>query len=373
MRGKGQGATNTDRPTDRLTVRQAAERLGITEDAVRSRIKRGTLASEHHGGRVYVLVGDQGAIDQPDQPTAPFEAERIADLREQVAYLRDQLRREQDAHAEARRLLAGALERIPALEAPMEPSEATEPPEPLSETAHESERTSPPASTGAAQAATEGHSEAEPSLLRERVAVVTVSALPLILAIVLVLLLENSSPPVAMAVLIVLISLSFLVLPAVFGFRLGRKVRSLRFWHNVAPGAALLALLVAIPVTVKLVSMQLNLLATSRAAAVAAGVPPGDFRDVEWGAIVAVSALRAVMVAVPTSFAYSFAAVLGNASRRRRREKLMEDRPSEFPPEAASRPQGWTPRQQAIVGLTGTIISALIGLIGTILTVLANG
>jgi hypothetical protein len=45
----------------------------------------------------------------------------VAELRDQVAYLRDQLRREQDAHAEARRLLAGALERIPALEAPETP------------------------------------------------------------------------------------------------------------------------------------------------------------------------------------------------------------------------------------------------------------
>ena len=48
-------------------------------------------------------------------------------------------------------------------------------------------------------------------------------------------------------------------------------------------------------------------------------------------------------------------------------------RPSDFRPEAVSGTQGWTPRQQAIVGLVETIISALIGLIGTILTVLASG
>ena len=118
MRGGDQGDDwgATDH-TDRMTVREAADRLGITQDAVRSRIKRGTLASGHEGGRVYVLVGDQGASDQPTD-YGDQSAARVDDLREQVAYLRDQLRREQDAHAEARRLLAGALERIPAIEAP---------------------------------------------------------------------------------------------------------------------------------------------------------------------------------------------------------------------------------------------------------------
>jgi hypothetical protein len=50
------------------------------------------------------------------------------DLREQVRYLREQLRREQDAHAEARRIIAGLVQRIPELEAPRE-AEARETPE----------------------------------------------------------------------------------------------------------------------------------------------------------------------------------------------------------------------------------------------------
>ncbi len=45
-------------PTDeRLTVAQAADRLGITEGAVRSRIKRGTLPTERERGTVYVVLG----------------------------------------------------------------------------------------------------------------------------------------------------------------------------------------------------------------------------------------------------------------------------------------------------------------------------
>jgi hypothetical protein len=70
------------------------------------------------------------------------------------------------------------------------------------------------------------------------------------------------------------------------------------------------------------------------------------------------------------SIVYIFAAILGNAVRRRQREKLIEERPSEFPQEVAADARGWTPRHQAIVGLAGTIIASLIGLIGTILTVL---
>jgi hypothetical protein len=121
--GSDQGATRAQR----LTVPEAADRLGLSLDAVRSRIKRGTLPTEREDGRVYVRVGDvrgdQGATDQAtDQP--PNQGELVAELREQVSYLRDQLRREQDAHAEARRLLAGALERIPAIEAPETPESA---------------------------------------------------------------------------------------------------------------------------------------------------------------------------------------------------------------------------------------------------------
>ena len=40
--------------------------------------------------------------------------------------LREQLEAERQAHAEARRLLAAALERIPAIEAPQEPRESPE-------------------------------------------------------------------------------------------------------------------------------------------------------------------------------------------------------------------------------------------------------
>ena len=46
---------------ERLSVEAAAERLGITPDAVRSRIKRGTLWAVRRDGRVEVLLRDAPA------------------------------------------------------------------------------------------------------------------------------------------------------------------------------------------------------------------------------------------------------------------------------------------------------------------------
>ncbi len=44
---------------ERLSVDAAAERLGITPDAVRSRIKRGTLWAVRRDGRVQVVLEDR--------------------------------------------------------------------------------------------------------------------------------------------------------------------------------------------------------------------------------------------------------------------------------------------------------------------------
>jgi len=93
-------------------VGQAADQLGISEGAVRNRIKRGTLQVEREAGRVYVLLAGAASRDRP-----PDEPELVAVLREQLAA-------ERQAHAEARRIIAGLVERIPAIEAPSDEREA---------------------------------------------------------------------------------------------------------------------------------------------------------------------------------------------------------------------------------------------------------
>jgi len=134
----------TDRPepsptVHRVTVPEAAEILGITTDAVRSRMRRGKLRREEgEYGTVYVLLDAKDAHDGQDgqdghstgedgrgtgTPTGGNSRETVEDgplvgeLRERVRSLETQLDHERQANRENRRLLAAALERIPAIEA----------------------------------------------------------------------------------------------------------------------------------------------------------------------------------------------------------------------------------------------------------------
>jgi hypothetical protein len=110
----------------RTTVSEAAEILGISAEAVRGRIRRGTIPVEREGGTVYVLIegterhrttGDQSRTtgDQPSDRT---------DLL--IAELQDRVRSLEEANRENRRIIAALTSRIPAIEAPQESPEAPE-------------------------------------------------------------------------------------------------------------------------------------------------------------------------------------------------------------------------------------------------------
>jgi hypothetical protein len=121
----------------RVTVAQAAEILGVTVEAIRGRIKRGTLEHERHSGTVYVLLDADQSTNRTrpdaDQTTDRLQSDTTALISakdETITALRDQLEAERQAHAEARRIIAGLVERIPAIEAP---SEARESPETVDE------------------------------------------------------------------------------------------------------------------------------------------------------------------------------------------------------------------------------------------------
>jgi hypothetical protein len=104
----------------RLSVQAAAEHLGVSVDAVRSRIRRGTLDSEKgEDGRVFVWLGGDQAPDEP-QRQAEGSRELVEALQAQVEDLQRRLDRETEANRENRRLLAAALERIPEIEPPAE-------------------------------------------------------------------------------------------------------------------------------------------------------------------------------------------------------------------------------------------------------------
>ena len=111
---------------DYLTVAQAAEVLGVSQDAIYKRIQRGTI--EHHKdseGRVFVYLdaSDIPSDTSTDASTDASDGLVVEVLREQVASLQEQLAAEREANRENRRLLAAALERIPhQLEAPQNTS-----------------------------------------------------------------------------------------------------------------------------------------------------------------------------------------------------------------------------------------------------------
>ena len=127
----------------RVTVSEAADILGITAEAVRTRIKRGRLDSvkdpPRPGGTVYVLLeadqtrpntdptlqGQDQTTDQTHPDAAELREELVDELRDRVRYLERALEVEREARTDERRrhdtLMAQLMQRIPELDAPREP------------------------------------------------------------------------------------------------------------------------------------------------------------------------------------------------------------------------------------------------------------
>jgi hypothetical protein len=138
---------------ERVSVPQAADHLGTTVDAIRKRVQRGTIPYERdEQGRVWILLDtgrprqdSTGRRQDTDQPLSDTRA-LISEMRGRIEDLREQLESERLGHAEARRLLLRALERIPpAIEAPESPEPRPDrdtPPEAAGEAESGSERQS---------------------------------------------------------------------------------------------------------------------------------------------------------------------------------------------------------------------------------------
>jgi hypothetical protein len=92
---------------ERHTYAQAAKALGISTDATRMRVRRGTLRSERdQDGNVKVILdADQVRPDNDDTNDALNEH-----LRSEVAYLREENQRKDH-------IIAALVQRVPALEA----------------------------------------------------------------------------------------------------------------------------------------------------------------------------------------------------------------------------------------------------------------
>jgi hypothetical protein len=116
---------------NRLSVYETADAMGVTVDAIRKRVSRGTIPHEKgDDGRVWIILDtdrySSGNVRDTDRPQSDASA-LTSQMQSEIDYLRGQLESERQAHAEARRIIAGLVERIPALEPPGEPETPSEP------------------------------------------------------------------------------------------------------------------------------------------------------------------------------------------------------------------------------------------------------
>ncbi len=110
-------------PPARVTVEDAAKLLGITVDAVRKRIERGTLRSVRVDKTRYVLLDGREDANMtshdPDMTVA-----LLAELKDRIRFLEAELESRKEEARRKDHLLAAALERVPAIEVPSEGSDS---------------------------------------------------------------------------------------------------------------------------------------------------------------------------------------------------------------------------------------------------------
>jgi hypothetical protein len=110
---------------ERLTVAQAATRLGVTQDAIRKRISRNTIDYDQDpDGRIHVYV-DSSEIGQDKSSGA--STEKLVEVQHQeIEFLRRQLETRTEEIRRRDSIIAGLTQRIPELEAPLESQLAVE-------------------------------------------------------------------------------------------------------------------------------------------------------------------------------------------------------------------------------------------------------
>ncbi len=124
-----------DTAQDRVTIQEAARRLGVKEDAIRKRIQRGTLRHEKaEKGRVFVWV-DAAQDTTQDATEDTYQAayldarnEVVEELRDRIQSLERRLDEERESRRRADTIIAQLTQanatlatRVPELEPPQEP------------------------------------------------------------------------------------------------------------------------------------------------------------------------------------------------------------------------------------------------------------
>lgn len=163
------GDRENEHPTNHVTVAEAARLLGASAEAVRMRVKRGSLESTKINGTVYVILdseltrpnqdptdGDNGPVrssygDPTAEQTDELTDDRIGlgeSLRSEVEFLREELRSREEIRAEENRrkdtIIAQLTQRIPELEPTPERKESSDTPSDSAEPRSATEGTQEP-------------------------------------------------------------------------------------------------------------------------------------------------------------------------------------------------------------------------------------
>jgi hypothetical protein len=134
------GRATGHNPSQRHSIPDAAKVLGLTEEAVRQRVKRGTLDSIKVDGKLFVLLDadtsqdlsnskKRSVIDTSNDTSSDTsnDTSRLVDaLEDEIAHLRRQLDQANERDRENRRIIAGLVQRVPELEAAPERQEPRE-------------------------------------------------------------------------------------------------------------------------------------------------------------------------------------------------------------------------------------------------------
>ena len=133
------GHAGQDNGTLRVTIREAANRLGVTEAAIRKRIQRGSLGKElGQDGRVYVYLDFSQDTSHPESQVHrdPLVEELVEELRDRVAFLERSLERRSLEAERYQQIVAGLTQtnnnlsaRVLELEPAAEPSTPSQPSE----------------------------------------------------------------------------------------------------------------------------------------------------------------------------------------------------------------------------------------------------
>jgi len=325
-------------------MREAADILGVSKEAVRKRVIRGTLRSDtEEDGRRYVYLdagGDESPTSAPDA--------LISEMHSRIQFLEDELRRK-DA------ILLNMTEAMKALNRPAQeaPPEARESPQ----TAEEApDRAEPQPAMGGTQEGTE-HPQQRGGWLAP------VDKLPwwqYVLGLCLVFpatfLVGGTAdqlydmgyfPRFALAAALA----GIWTVPGVIGFWVGIRQRILRLWSQIIPFGALIPIEVILAVYVYLKTWEDT-----------SGL---DLTD---------SASVTGLFGLPGWLLFVSGALIGNSWQRRRIGRISDTTPASpvsrtIQGAAQQTRKDLTPTQQAVLGWGGAIISALITLVGTIISV----